>query len=86
MLFRSLSEHARAVLETVAAGTSLRELASRLHLKQWIILRLKEETRDRLVEFFGAEILAEIIRPPQWRSNLECHYAGLACRAERMAR
>mgnify|MGYP003704248889 CR=1 FL=1 len=82
----TLSEHAREVLETVAAGTSMRELACRLNLKLWLILKLKEETRCKLVEFFGAEILAEIIRPPQWRNNLECHYAGLACRAERMAR
>jgi RNA polymerase sigma factor (sigma-70 family) len=82
----TLSERARQVLETIAEGTTMRELAVRLNISEWTILRLKEQTKNRLVEFFGTEILADIVRRPLWRSNLDCNHELLACRAERMAR
>lgn len=44
----------------------------------------KQQLAVALREFFGADILKEIVQLPQWRNNLIAHREMLACREERL--
>ena len=39
----------------------------------------------KILEFMGADIMVEVQRRPQWRSNLEATRERQACRVQRQA-
>ena len=78
----TLNERFRAIVEVIAQGGCLKEVAARFKVSVSTIQNNKQQLAVRLREFFGVEILKEIGAIPQWRTNLLVHREMLACREE----
>ena len=78
----TLNDRFRAIVEVLAQGGCLKEVAARFKVSVSTIQNNKQQLAVRLREFFGVEILKEIGAIPQWRTNLLVHREMLACREE----
>jgi len=81
----TLNDRAKALVEKLVEGGSLSDVARSLSVSASTIQLTKNQLKARLIEFFGVDILAEVLRQPQWRDNLLANREQLACRTERMA-
>jgi DNA-binding NarL/FixJ family response regulator len=63
-------DRARAVIKCVAEGKPLNSLAKQLHLSQATILYHKERLAKSIKEFMGSDVLALVVKQPEWKSNL----------------
>ena len=82
--FRStLTDRCQAVLQTIAEGGQLKEVAAKFKVSNSTIQNTRHQLAVKIREFFGVDILKEISRLPQWRNNLLAHREMLACRDER---
>jgi len=80
----TLNDRCRAILNSLVEGGSLQAAADRLNLSYGSIHASKQQLAEALKEFFGADILKDIVQLPQWRNNLHAHREMLACREERL--
>ena len=64
------SDKARAIIQCVAEGGSLKSLAVRFHLSQATIGYHKERLAQAIREFMGVDILALVVKQPEWKSQL----------------
>jgi len=80
----SLNDRCQAILNVLAEGGQLKELAKTLKVSTSTLNTSKNQLKLKLLEFFGSDILKEISQMPQWRTNLLAHREMLACREERM--
>jgi hypothetical protein len=79
----ALPERERVAIEFLLEGKSLRDAAHVLRVSDSAMQLSKRDLRDKILQFMGAEILAEIQRRPQWKQNLETIREKMACREER---
>jgi DNA-binding CsgD family transcriptional regulator len=80
----SLNDRCQAILNVMAEGGQLKELAKTLKVSTSTLNTSRNQLKAKLLEFFGSDILKEIATMPQWRTNLLAHREMLACREERM--
>ena len=80
----TLNERCRLIVQAVLEGRAMREVAERLNIHPTTVLHAKTQLISRMKEFFGVDILEQIVERPQWRNNLNAHREYLACRSERM--
>ena len=80
----TLNERCQAVLQTIAEGGQMKEVALKFKISNSTIQNTRIQLAVKIREFFGVDILKEISRLPQWRNNLLAHREMLACREERM--
>jgi hypothetical protein len=78
-----LSEREQAVVVFIAEGKTLREAAQAFGLCDSTMQGTKRALAAAVVEFMGADILAEIKRRPQWQDDLDSIQESIACRTER---
>ena len=80
----TLNERCQAVLQTIAEDGQLKEVAERFKISNSTVQNTRNQLAVKIREFFGVDILKDISRLPQWRSNLLAHRERLACREERV--
>ena len=80
----SLNERCRAVVVALADGGQLKEVARRLRVSTSTINTCRNQLASKTREFFGSDILKDVVRLPQWKSGLLAQREMLACRVERM--
>ena len=80
----TLSDRCQAVLQVIAEGGQLKEVAARFQVSTSTINNTRVQLAVKIREFFGTDILKEISHLPRWRDNLLAHREMLACRVERM--
>lgn len=78
-----LSEREKAVVVCVAEGKSLRDAARVLGVSDSTMQSTKRDLGMKILEFMGADILAQVQRLPGWKKDLEATRERLACRSER---
>jgi DNA-binding NarL/FixJ family response regulator len=64
------TDKARAIIQCVAEGGSLKSLAAKFQLSQSTILYHKERLAKSIKEFMGEDVLALVVKQPEWKSNL----------------
>jgi DNA-directed RNA polymerase specialized sigma24 family protein len=79
----TLDELAQAILEYLADGRPLRELAQVVGMSRSGIQRHKNRLTEAVQAFMGPELMQELQRPPQWRINIRATRERLACRYAR---
>jgi len=84
-LLPTLDEKARAVLECLAEERPLQEVAITYGISRSSVQTLKEKLKQSVLEFMGADLLAQVQRLPQWKDNIRASRESLACRIERRA-
>lgn len=80
----TLNERCRAVVAALADGGQLKEVARRLKVSTSTINTARNQLASKTREFFGSDILKDVVRLPQWKSGLLAQREMLACRVERM--
>lgn len=80
----TLSERCRAVVLALADGGQLKEVAARFQVSTSTINTCRNQLACLTREFFGSDILKDVVRLPQWKSSLLAQREMLACRVERM--
>jgi DNA-directed RNA polymerase specialized sigma24 family protein len=80
-----LPERERVAVLFVAEGRTLREAARSLGVSDSAMQGSKKSLGVKILAFMGADIMVEVRRRPQWRSNLEATRERQACRVERQA-
>jgi DNA-directed RNA polymerase specialized sigma24 family protein len=80
-----LPERERVAVVLVAEGKTLREAARLLGVSDSAMQGSKRSLGVKILEFMGADIMIEVRRRPQWRSNLETTRERQACRVQRQA-
>jgi hypothetical protein len=78
-----LSERERAVIVSVAEGQPLQKAARLFKVSASTIQDTKRKLGIKLLEFMGADILAQVRRQPRWKDLLVATRERLACRDER---
>ncbi len=73
------------LLEVVAEGSTLRDVARLLGLSDSGIQLEKKKLAVALAAFMGASILSESTRQPAWRNNITVGREKQACRVARLA-
>jgi hypothetical protein len=79
----ALPERERVAIEFMVQGKSLRDAAHVLRVSDSAMQTSKRELRAKIIEFMGANILAQVQSRPQWRQNLDATRERMACRVER---
>lgn len=79
----TLNERCRAVVAALADGGQLKEVARRFRVSTSTINTCRNQLAMKAREFFGTDILKEVVRLPQWKSGLLAQREMLACRVER---
>ena len=64
------SDKGKAIIQCVAEGGSLKSLAVKFHLSAATIFYHKERLAKSIRAFMGEDILAVIVKQPEWKSNL----------------
>ena len=83
LFLNTLNERFIAILNVLAEGGCLKEVAVKFKVSNSTINTNRIQLAVKLREFFGADILKDLARIPQWRNNLLAHREFLACREER---
>ncbi len=81
--YRTQDRNSRQLLNCMAEGQSTGEIAGRLKLTRMAIHQQTDQLRTDLKSFFGAGVIAEVCRSPQWFNDLRAVKEHLACRGER---
>jgi len=84
-LIGSLDAKAREVLLCLVEGRELTTLVPKLKRSRSALGSDKQRLARLAIEHLGADVLAEVQRPPQWRDNLVAAREKLACRYERQS-
>jgi hypothetical protein len=78
-----LSKMEKVVVEFLCAGKSLAEAARKVGLSVSTMQYHKQRIAQKIVEFFGVDILQQILQLPKWKINLNCERETVLCRHER---
>ena len=81
----TLDKLTRAILQYLAEGRPLRELAQAVGMSRSGIQLHKERLGAAVQAFMGTEVLCELQRPPQWRIDIKAVREKMACRYERLS-
>jgi hypothetical protein len=66
----SQSDKAKAIIQCVAEGGTLKSVAVRFRLSQATILYHKERLAKSIKDFMGEDVIALVVKQPEWKSNL----------------
>jgi DNA-binding CsgD family transcriptional regulator len=80
----SLNDRCQAILNVLAEGGQLNEVAKKSNVSSSTINTAKNQLKAKLLEFFGSDILKDIAHLPQWKHNLLATREMMACKVERM--
>ena len=72
-----------ALVCDLAQGKTSVESSRRSRQSYFQVRQLKERLAMELREFMGEEALADAMRIPAWRGNIQADHEKAACRAER---
>ena len=64
------TDKAKAIIQCVAEGGTLKSVAVRFRLSQATILYHKERLAKSIRDYMGEDILALVVKQPEWKSNL----------------
>lgn len=67
----------------LASGKNAMESSKRRRQSYFITRQLKEKLALELREFMGEEALADAMKIPAWRGNIQADHEKAACRADR---
>jgi DNA-binding CsgD family transcriptional regulator len=81
--YRTQDRNGRQLLTCIAEGQSPKEIAGQLKLTRLAIRQQTDQLRTAVKSFFGAAVIAEVCRAPQWFNDLRAVKEHLACRGER---
>jgi len=81
----SLNQLELLLIECLVNGLGIREAAALAHVSYWTMREYRKKIGTKILEFMGAEVLADIVREPGWRISLDCEREAQACRNERRA-
>jgi len=84
-VIQSLDRATKAILVAMSEGRELTLLVRRLKRSRSALHGDKARLGRLIQACLGPDILAEVQSRPGWRSTLDAHREGLACRAERRA-
>ena len=73
----------RALVSDLASGINSVESARARGRSVFTVRKLREKLALELREFMGEEALADAMRIPAWRGNIQADHEKAACRAER---
>ncbi len=82
-LYASQDAEPRRLLSLVAEGFDVPEIARRLKSTKLAVQQRLQDLRAALVEFFGASVLVDACRTPQWIDDIRSVKESQACRSER---
>jgi len=82
---KTLDELARGILEYLAEGRPLRELADAVGMSRSGIQLHKERLSAAVQAFMGAELMQQVQHRPQWRIDVTAVRETIACRFERLS-
>lgn len=80
-----LSHIEQLVVEFLSAGKTLRDVARKVGVSDSTMQSYRRKIAAKALEFLGADVLADIVREPGWRINLDTEREAQACRNERRA-
>jgi len=78
-----LSKREKAMVQFVAEGKPLRKAALALKCSSLAVKSTKQDLALKLLDFMGADILAQVQRLPWWKKDLQATQERMACREER---
>lgn len=84
-LLGTLDEKARSILNCIAEGRPLREVALAYGISRSGVHGLKEKLKETIAQFMGPDLLAQVGRLPRWKDNLRASSERQACRLARQA-
>ena len=82
-LYASQDAEPRRLLSLVAEGFDVPEIARRLKSTKLAVQQRLQDLRAALVEFFGASVLLDACRTPQWIDDIRAVKEQQTCRSER---
>ena len=81
----SLTRLEKRLVECLVSGKTVRETCRAVKLTKLKLLELQRKIAAKILEFMGADILAEIAVLPPWKINLDAEREAVLCRHERNA-
>ena len=70
-MFMSMqTDRAKAILISIAEGNSIQSVAVTFHVEPSAIYEQKNRLGKSIKEFMGEDVLALVIKQPEWKSNL----------------
>jgi DNA-binding NarL/FixJ family response regulator len=75
-------DRAKAVIECMAEGRSLKSAADKLRLSPATMLYHKERLAKSIKEFMGEDVLAQAVKLPAWKTNLVAMREKHTCGAQ----
>ncbi len=82
---KTLDELALGILEYLAEGRPLRDLADAVGMSRSGIQLHKERLSAAVQAFMGAELMQQVQHRPQWRIDVTAVRETIACRFERLS-
>jgi len=67
----------------LASGKNTLEAAKHRRQSYFVVRQLKQKLAEELREYMGEEAIADAMRIPAWRGNIQCDHEKAACRADR---
>ena len=83
VLLAWLSARDQAIIEFMIEGRSGSKIARKLKVCNCTVRNSKRNQALKILEFMGADILAEVHKSPRWKQDLQAIREKLACREER---
>ena len=80
-----LSRIEKLLVEFLGAGKTLRDVARKAGVSDSTMQTYRRKLGAKLLEFMGADVLADIARLPGWQTTLNCEREAQACRNDRRA-
>ena len=80
-----LSRIEKLVVEFLCAGKTLRDVSRKVGVSDSAMQTYRRKIAGKILEFMGADVLADIARMPGWRISLDCEREAQACRNDRRA-
>ncbi len=72
-----------SIIALMVQGKEFTAIARKLRLSVSTVHTARQHLADKILDFMGSQILAEIQHRPQWSQDIEATRAKMACREER---
>jgi DNA-binding CsgD family transcriptional regulator len=72
-----------SIIELMSQGKRFISIARKLRLSVSTVHTARQHLANKILDFMGPQILAEIQKRPQWQQDIQATRAKLACRDER---
>jgi DNA-binding NarL/FixJ family response regulator len=82
-LCASLPPRENSIIELMSQGKEFTAIARRLRVSVSTVHTARQKLANKILEFLGVDILAQVQRLPQWKQDLQAIREQMACREER---